>query len=82
MISTYVPGADGARADGRAHEAIHFLATCPKCKHQCTQDWYTRGELLRLLRARHPVEAHCETCDYFWAVSGQERARLVIALGG
>ena len=82
MIATYVPGADAPRADGRVYESMPFLATCPKCKHQCAQDWYSRGELLRLLSGHHPVEAHCETCDHFWSISAQERSRLVTALSG
>jgi hypothetical protein len=53
MIATYVPGAEVRRADGRVYESIPFLATCPKCKHQRAQDWYTRGELLRLLNGHH-----------------------------
>ena len=82
MIATYVPGTDGTKPDSRAYEYIPFLATCPKCKHQQPQDWYSRGDLLRLLGGWRPVEAYCVTCDHFWSISAQERARLVTALGG
>jgi hypothetical protein len=81
MIATYMPGSGAARTDGRMCDAIPFLAICPKCKRQRPQDWYTRGELLGLLNAYHPVEAHCETCDHFWTINAQERSRLVMALG-
>ena len=81
MIATYVPGTDTAKADGRMHEAIPFLATCPKCKHQRPQDGYIGGDLLKLLTEGHPVEAYCATCDDFWSISLHERSRLATALG-
>jgi hypothetical protein len=81
MIATYVTGTDTAKADRRLHEAIPFLATCPKCKHQRPQDGYIRGDLLKLLSDGDPVEAYCATCDDFWSLSRHERSRLATALG-
>ena len=82
MIATYVPETDTAQADARMHEAIPFLATCPKCKHRRPQDGYMRGELLKLLSDGQPVEAYCATCDDFWSISRQECSRLATALMG
>jgi hypothetical protein len=41
------------------------------------QPGYDRNSLLRLLRGRYPLEAHCSMCDEFWSVSFKERAALV-----
>jgi hypothetical protein len=82
MIATYVLETGTAQADARLHEAIPFLATCPKCKHQRPQDGYIRGDLLKLLDEGHPVEAYCATCDDFWSISRQECSRLATVLMG
>jgi hypothetical protein len=82
MIATYVPETDAAEVDARMHEAVPFLATCPKCKHRRPQDGYMRGELLKLLSDGQPVEAYCATCDDFWSISPHECSRLATALMG
>jgi hypothetical protein len=82
MIATHVPETDTARADARKDEAIPFLATCPKCKHQRPQDGYIRGDLLKLLSDAQPVDAYCATCGNFWSISPQECSRLATALMG
>jgi hypothetical protein len=64
------------------YEAIPFLAICPKCKHARPQDDYSRSDLLRLLNSGHPVEAYCQTCDYFWSISPYERSRVAAFLAG
>ena len=82
MIATYVPSADRTAADGLMHQAIPFLATCPKCKRARPQDEFSRAELLRLLNNGHPVEAYCGICDYFWQISPCERSRIAAFLAG
>jgi hypothetical protein len=82
MMATYVPETDRAQADARMHEAIPFLATCPKCKHPRPQVGYIRGDLLKLLSDGHAVEAYCATCDDFWSINRQECSRLATALTG
>ena len=82
MIATYVPETDTVKADAHLDEAIPFLATCPKCKHQRPQDGYIRADLLRLLSDGQPVEAYCATCDDCWSISTQECSRLATALMG
>jgi hypothetical protein len=81
MIATYVPGSDSITADGRTHESVPFLATCPKCKIRQPQDEYNRAALLTLLSHGHSIEAYCPECDEFWSISAYERARLASALG-
>jgi hypothetical protein len=81
MIATYVPGSDSARADGRMQKTAPFLAICPKCKRQQPQHGYDRATLQRLLNRSLPVEAYCEKCEEFWAISPHERARLGSWLG-
>ena len=80
MIAPYAPETDTVKAGARMDEAIPFLATCPKCKHQRPQDEYIGGELLKLFSGGHPVEAYCEACDVFWSISPQECSRLATAL--
>ena len=78
MIATYVGefGSTKAEADGRRHEAVPFLATCPKCKRQRVQHGYDRAALLRLFHRGYPVRAYCLECEEFWAIDAHERARL------
>jgi hypothetical protein len=57
-------------------EAIVFAATCPRCKREQLQTGYTLADLSRLLDGGHPVEAYCEFCDEFWAVTAQKRVEL------
>jgi hypothetical protein len=78
MISTYVreSGLARAEADERAHEAVPFLASCPKCKHQRVQHGYDRGALVRLFHRGYPVRAYCQECEESWAINAHEGARL------
>jgi len=78
MIATYVQrsGLTRAEADGRMHESVPFLATCPKCKHQRVQHGYDRAALLRLFHRGYPVRAYCLECEEFWAINTHEGARL------
>jgi len=78
-MATYVgaSGSTGAEADGRMHEALPFLATCPKCKRQRVQHGYDRGTLLRLFHRGYPVRAYCLECEEPWTIDAHERARLV-----
>ena len=82
MIATYVPSADRAPADGLVHQAIPFLAICPKCKRARPQDDFSRADLLRLLNNGQPVEAYCGSCDDFWPISPYERSRIAAFLAG
>jgi hypothetical protein len=57
-------------------EAIVFAAACPQCECEQMQAGYTIGDLGRLLDDGEPIEAYCEFCDGFWAVSLQKRVEL------
>ena len=82
MIATFCGSADRSAAEGRMYEAIPFLATCPKCKHTCPQDEFSRAELLRLLNNHHPVLAYCGSCDDYWPISPFERSMVAEFLAG
>jgi len=83
MIATYFPPrADRTARDGLMHQAIPFLASCPKCKRPRPQDEFSRADLLRLLNNGLPVEAYCGSCDYFWSISPHERSRVAAFLAG
>jgi hypothetical protein len=64
------------------HESIPFSSTCPKCRQDQLQCGYSRGILVRLLNTGREIEAYCETCDEFWAISAPERVRIANGLAG
>jgi len=55
---------------------IFFSSICPHCKRNEVQDRFTATDLMRLLYGGFPIEAHCESCDEFWAVGLRERVEL------
>ena len=61
-----VPGTQGRTVNG---SKAPFLSMCPKCAQLRAQPGYDRNSLLRLLRNRYPVEAHCAACDEYWSIS-------------
>jgi hypothetical protein len=68
--------------DSFMHESIPFASMCPKCGEEQPQGGYSRGVLLRLLKADDRIEAYCVTCDEFWSISSPERTRIAATLGG
>jgi hypothetical protein len=79
MIASYVREAGSTRAEagsGRMQDAVPFLATCPKCKHQRVQHGYDRATLLTLFNRGCPVRAYCLECEDSWAINNHEEDRL------
>ena len=68
--------------DSFMHESLPFVSICPKCREEQPQRGYSRGVLLRLLKADDRIEAYCVTCDEFWPISSRERMRIAESLGG
>ena len=58
------------------NEAIVFASMCPVCKDEQVQYRFSVASLHRLLKAGHPVEAYCETCDEYWLIGVQQRVEL------
>ena len=81
MVATYVPGSDSIASDGHLYQFIPFLATCPGCRQQRPQLGYHLAALRKLLDRGFPVEAYCERCEEFWAISVGQRARLATWVG-
>ena len=62
------------------NEVIPFMSRCPKCGDRRLQEGYTHRMLRRLLNTNANIEAYCNDCNEFWAVSGLERDGIVIGL--
>jgi len=61
-------------------KTISFFSTCPKCRNARLQNGYTRVELVRLLDADRPIDAHCVMCDALWPISAMDRFLLTKAI--
>lgn len=80
MATPHVTGMPRMHRQNAAHRPVPFASTCPKCSLQQPQRGFSPAALLRLLRADHPIEAYCATCDEFWAINPRERAAIAMGL--
>jgi hypothetical protein len=62
------------------NEVIPFMSRCPRCGDRQLQEGYTHRMLRRLLNTNSNIEAYCNGCNEFWAISGLERDGIIIGL--